>query len=105
MNKKNFEDFSAGDWHDWLLDNPEKVVMFVDVDDKIHSFEVDEGEVMFVSGGTYGYDGDGTMAALEQFAKETSNAFKVVDADDEIMERGKLAGGHYENPTEWIEDV
>jgi len=95
--------WNADDWELFLEKNPNKVIVFIGENYEIHSFEYD-GQLTFLHGGSYGYDYEGSFAALEEFAEQDIDGFKIVDSQDEYKERRKLIGGEYDNISEWMND-
>ena len=62
--------------------------------------EVDEGELLFLRGGSLGYDYQGSRAALEAFVDD-DGPFRVVSRDEEAEMRRRLTDGEWETPTGW----
>ncbi|SIS21767.1 hypothetical protein [Natronorubrum thiooxidans] len=96
---------TADEWEQYLEEHPDEVLMFVDADYEIHTFEHDQedDELCFLRGGTYGYDYEGSRVALEAFAEDDSDIHKLVSRDKEYTERKRLTDGEYDTPTEWAE--
>ena len=96
---------TADDWELYLQNNPDEVLMFIDSESAIHTFEWDSevNELMFRAGGSHGYDYTGSRAALEAFSKQDANSYKLVPRTEEYSERKRLAGGEYETIQEWVE--
>ncbi|WP_436348928.1 hypothetical protein [Natronorubrum sp. FCH18a] len=96
---------SADEWEAYLEANPDEVLLFVDANYEIHTFEhePEKGELSFVRGGSHGYDYDGSRAALESFAADDSDIHKLVPRDEEYAERKRLVDGEFDNPQEWVE--
>lgn len=96
---------SADEWEQYLEEHPDEVLMFVDEDYEIHTFEHDQegGELCFLRGGTYGYGYGGSRAALEAFAEDDSDVHKLVPRDEEYAERERLTNGEFGTPVEWVE--
>lgn len=97
---------SADEWEQYLENNPDEVLMLVDSESAIHTFEWDTevDELMFRVGGSRGYDYKGSRAELESFSKQDSEAHKLVPRGEEYPERKRLASGEYETVQEWVQD-
>ena len=98
-------DRSADEWEQYLEEHPDEVVLFVDSNYEIHTFEhePEKGELTFLRGGTYGYDYDGSRAALEAFVDDDAEIYKLVSRDEEYAEREQLTDGEFDTPQEWVE--
>ena len=98
-------DRTADEWERYLEENSDEVLMFIDGDYEIHTFEhePEKGELCLLKGGTYGYDYEGSRASLEAFAEDDSDAHKLVPRDEEYAERKRLTDGEYDTPQEWAE--
>lgn len=95
---------TADEWEQYLEDNSDEVLMFIDADSGIHTFEweLETDELMLRVGGSQGYDYAGSRASLEAFADEEAESHKLVPRDEEYPERKRLAGGEYETVDEWV---
>ncbi|WP_226043321.1 hypothetical protein [Natrinema sp. DC36] len=96
---------SADEWEQYLAEHTDEVLMFIDADYEIHTFEHDQehDELCFLRGGSIGYDYDGSRAALEGFAEDDSDIHKLVPRDEEYAERKQLTDGEFDTPQEWAE--
>ncbi|WP_440767472.1 hypothetical protein [Natronorubrum sp. DTA7] len=96
---------TADEWEQYLEEHPDEVLMYIDEDYSIHTFEhePEKDELCFLVGGTRGYDYDGSRTALESFADDDSDIHKLVPRDKEHAERKALCDGEFETPSEWAE--
>lgn len=94
---------SADEWEQYLEENSDEVLMFIDADYEIHTFEHDQedDELCLLRGGTFGYDYEGSRASLEAFVDDSSDIFKLVPRNREYAERKALRDGKFETPSEW----
>lgn len=96
---------TADEWERHLENNPDEVLLLVDSDGTIHTFEWDTevDALMFRAGGSRGYDYRGSRAALDAFANEDADSHKLIPRDEEFAERKRLATGEYETVREWVQ--
>ncbi|WP_075936377.1 hypothetical protein [Halosegnis longus] len=92
-------DWSADRWETFLREH-DAVLMLVDANHEIHHFEIDDGELVFLRGGSLGYDYQGSRAALEAFVDD-DGPFRVVSEDEEAEMRRRLQDGEWATPTRW----
>ncbi|APX98592.1 hypothetical protein [Natronorubrum daqingense] len=96
---------SADEWEAYLEANPDEVLLFVDADYEIHTFEHDTelNELCLLRGGSHGYDYAGSRDVLESFAADDSDIHKLVPRDEEYAERKRLMEGEFDSPRDWVE--
>lgn len=96
--------WDADDWENWLQNNQSKAVMILGEEFRIHNFQWDEGKLTFLMSNQFGYDYDGSRAALEEFA-DNEGPYKIVDKADVFEEGGALAEGDYDSVEEWADNM